>query len=153
MLQQRLTQCFKMSAIVTTGDHDAALRGALRTIEVAYVERGRAMESELNSLRAWGQEQQDLAAAANRRVHALESEVSAANARASDSHREKLAMEQRLYDMQREVAMLRSADQRSHELQRENASILSTMAALKSEKQQLELTVRSLQKDLSKLDR
>lgn len=134
-------------------DHDAALRNGLRAVEAAYVERGRALESELNSLRAWSQEQQDLAAAAHRRVRELEAEITAADARAHEARREKLAVDQRLHDLQHEVAMLRSVDQRNHELQRENASILSAISVAESDKQQLELTVRSLQKELSKLDR
>lgn len=103
-------------------DYDAEMRQGLRAVEMAYLERGRAMESELNSMRA--------------RLRELQAEARAAQASAQDSHDDKLALELRL----------RSVEQQNRELRRENT-------AISSEKEQLELTFRSLRKDLALVGR
>lgn len=132
---------------------DDQLRTGLRMIESAYVDRTRALESELDSLRAWAEKEQEQRAAAERRARELEVELRAIEQRGHESQRSMVALEQRYNDLQRESAMLRSADQRNNELQRENASLQSQVSMLESEKQQLELTIRTLQKDVTKLDR
>jgi len=110
------------------------------------------LESELASLRAWAEKEQEQRASSERRVRELELELRAHEQRGHETQRDMSALEQRYHELQRESAMLRSADQRNQELQRENASLQSQVSVLESEKQQLELTIRTLQKDVTKLD-
>ncbi|KAJ1625735.1 hypothetical protein T492DRAFT_228102 [Pavlovales sp. CCMP2436] len=107
----------EMSAMAASTEHDNQLRTGLRLVETAYNERVRALEAEFGALRAWGQEQQDLAAASMRRTRELEAQLGAADACVHDATREKGALEARLHELTAETAMLRSADERNHELQ------------------------------------
>jgi hypothetical protein len=110
-------------------------RSGMRLLDAAYAR----VEAELSAFKQLADEQRELAAAAERR--------------ALVALREKAALEQRLDEHKREAAVQRRlADQRGAELERENAALASRLRAVEHDTQQLELTVRALRKELSKLD-
>ena len=87
-------------------DPDERLRQGLRMIEMAYEERTRAAEQELQHLRAYSKERQNQVTVLETRVAELEQQVREADERTRQVSNEKAQLELHVKTMQRDVAKL-----------------------------------------------